>query len=854
MDKIIFFYLASALCLLAQVPKTVQVHQDNTLLQPTSSEFYSANPPPIVSGTITLTGSVTGSGTSSIATTIINVPWSTLSGSLTAGGDLQGSYPNPSVNKVQGVLPAAGVANALGNLPNASGGFLTFSGGAYQIPLTFGPNLLLTGTNVDLAGTTGTGSIVRSGSPTFTGTPVSSNMQFTAGGTTFFVGAGGSNFQISQIGSPFTVPFSIASGAPANSFVLGSTGTLTLGGTVTAPAFVGNLTGTGSIASTVEQDAYAQNLNNQTFIFEGDSITFGLGISSPTTNCYGALFSQSPWALNHGAYLNVAVSGSACGAGTNGGQTVTTTGTFSSGATAINLTTSPTPPAGIMSVTGSFVPLGTLGTLSGTTVTLSQAITGTIPGGSILTFGGNNITDRYYNQVYPNRPTANGGTGGARVYLFVMIGTNPDVSPPTITGKTTEITAITTYNTRALADGFTLVQATILPRWAGNAGALAFSPYQNGVNQAIRSQTIPMSFFWDAALALRDNTNQTYFQSDNLHPNAAGHVVLSNALLRAVYDRGSPPNTEASKFTNAIIGQDGGFSGGIAAGTGLTTASGIGFNIITPDGGSTYTPITASNGATLIEPANGGLTISGSNSSSIALTSTYGTFKNMLQITPDGNFAIASGGNSLSGFGGSSPGNFSFLSNTSGRIVLNAGTDYGAMLNVNGDVTTKVAGFAVNNVGTDNTNLLFNAYGSGGPNHYGVTSAAYGILVNGGKYSFRYFASGTAGTSLPAPTTLFTIDGPSGGNVTVGGTLAVTGSITQGGNAVTTATVHTLTGTLSSGTATVTVPSGVNPWVQDNASSLTNVGALQVTVSGTVATVTSNQPLDASPFHLFYWQ
>lgn len=40
----------------------------------------------------------------------------------TAGGDLQGTYPNPSVNKVQGVLVAAGVANALGNPVNSAGG------------------------------------------------------------------------------------------------------------------------------------------------------------------------------------------------------------------------------------------------------------------------------------------------------------------------------------------------------------------------------------------------------------------------------------------------------------------------------------------------------------------------------------------------------------------------------------------------------------------------------------------------------------------------------------------------------------------------------------------------------------
>lgn len=59
------------------------------------------------------------------------------------------------------------------------------------------------------------------------------------------------------------------------------------------------------------------------------------------------------------------------------------------------------------------------------------------------------------------------------------------------------------------------------------------------------------------------------------------------------------------------------------------------------------------------------------------------------------------------------------------------------------------------------------------------------------------------------------------------------------------------TGTLIGGASTKTVPSGCHPWVQDTASSLTNVGSLVVTVSGTTATVTSTNPLDTSPYSLY---
>lgn len=237
MNKFLFFYLASAMGLLAQSAAVQQNPTTHVLLSPTASQFYSANPPSISESlTINLTGSSTATGTVTLPGTLtLNL---TQGASSVGISNLTASGTPSSSTYLRGDNTWATVTSNPGTVTSVSAtvpSYLSISGS----PITSSGTLAITGTS------TGTGTIVvLSASPTFTGTPIAQNMQFTVGGTTFFTGVGGSNFQISQIGSPFTVPFSIASGAPANSFVLGSTGTLTLGGTVAAPAFVGNLTGT----------------------------------------------------------------------------------------------------------------------------------------------------------------------------------------------------------------------------------------------------------------------------------------------------------------------------------------------------------------------------------------------------------------------------------------------------------------------------------------------------------------------------------------------------------------------------------------------------------------------------------
>jgi lysophospholipase L1-like esterase len=288
-------------------------------------------------------------------------------------------------------------------------------------------------------------------------------------------------------------------------------------------------------------DPRAMNLNGCAFVFEGDSITYGYNLSSPTTQCFGCLASQMPFFYNHGTYYNDAVSGATTAAGTSGGQTVT--GSWTGLTMTITLTTSPTAPSGPMSVSGTNIPAGTTGTLSGTTLTLSQATTGS--GTSVtITLGGNNLTDRYASQVRPHRPAANGGNGGPRAYLFLLIGTN-DINNLGDTGAQV-ISALNTYIAQAQSDGFTVILSPVTPRTSFTAGSTA-ERYREQVNAAIRlgasmatgtSTVVASNGVLDYASTL-SNAGNTVLYGDGLHPTALGHQLIANYINAAMTAGGS---------------------------------------------------------------------------------------------------------------------------------------------------------------------------------------------------------------------------------------------------------------------------------------------------------------------------
>lgn len=215
-------------------------------------------------------------------------------------------------------------------------------------------------------------------------------------------------------------------------------------------------------------DARTANLNGQSFVFEGDSITYGFNLSSPTTQCFGYLASLMPFFAGHGTYFNDAVNGSTIAPGTN---------------------------------------------------------------------GGNNISDRYVANVKPYRPAANGGSGGPRAYLFLLIGTN-DIANLGY-NATSVIAALNTYIAQAQSDGFTVILGTLTPR-TGSGWTFTNEGNLELVNQAIRagvngasgsSVWIPSSGVLDYNQVLSCTGaagNDITYYSDGLHPNAMGHQILAN--------------------------------------------------------------------------------------------------------------------------------------------------------------------------------------------------------------------------------------------------------------------------------------------------------------------------------------
>lgn len=176
---------------------------------------------------------------------------------------------------------------------------------------------------------------------------------------------------------------------------------------------------------------------------------------------------------------------------------------------------------------------------------------------------------------------------------------------------------------------------------------------------------------------------------------------------------------------------------------------------------------------------------------------------------------------------------------TTPAVLFTTGT---TIADINGTTTVAVATDGDASNCSVSGNLLSGLFdGTGNPNVNIITTESVsisGISLNG------FYGSGGA-VNCPGS------DGSTSGIAAFQGD----GSLAQatGSQMASALGLTTLSGSLTAGSSTQTVPAGIHPWVQNtNTSALTNVGEMTVSVSGTTATIKSSNVLDTSTYTLFY--
>lgn len=146
------------------------------------------------------------------------------------------------------------------------------------------------------------------------------------------------------------------------------------------------------------------------------------------------------------------------------------------------------------------------------------------------------VQARYTASVHPLAPAA-----GATSYLFFYAGSNDMAS---VNVAATE-TALTTYWAGAKADNFTLVAFTIPRRGDANGKVIGADTTRATVNSWIRAQLSAKLYdiLIDVDRLLPTPFDSLIYQSDAIHPNAAGHYLLARAINSILLTDGQPTAT-----------------------------------------------------------------------------------------------------------------------------------------------------------------------------------------------------------------------------------------------------------------------------------------------------------------------
>lgn len=159
------------------------------------------------------------------------------------------------------------------------------------------------------------------------------------------------------------------------------------------------------------------------------------------------------------------------------------------------------------------------------------------------------ISTAYAAEVHPSSPAVTGKPG----YFFLMCGTNNIVADSVAAAYT----AIQGIWSQAKTDGFKVIAMTI--PYASSTSAT--NGKVDAYNGAIRGGGFPSSQFYDYLVDvnnfLPDPFDPLYFQSDHLHPTAAGNTILARRANDALTYLGSTAIGEtASRYVTLGSGSN----------------------------------------------------------------------------------------------------------------------------------------------------------------------------------------------------------------------------------------------------------------------------------------------------------
>ncbi|CAN5544607.1 hypothetical protein BH09VER1_BH09VER1_24530 [soil metagenome] len=317
---------------------------------------------------------------------------------------------------------------------------------------------------------------------------------------------------------------------------------------------------------------------NNTFLFEGDSITAGgaLTAGQDIATVTGLL----PDFTGRGTVRNVGIGGTGFLSSYSAG---TVTGTLTSSGTTVSAVSTSSVKFGYL-LSGSGIPVNTyvMSVPTGTTFTISSAAT--ISGTSLITMTGTTIQARYQALVYPHRPAANGGDGGTMSIIFLEAGANDIQLASSATSYSGTRNA---YIAQAVADGFKVVDQTIMPHDGYRA---ALEVIRKSANDLIMTGTVASAIV-DLASLFPDKTNTTFFNADGIHLTYAANRNWASKIQDVLRGRADFPEPRIPAAQDVPYYQRTAVSGTNYACTALSDEVAISFTSLSGTGNRVELPV-----------------------------------------------------------------------------------------------------------------------------------------------------------------------------------------------------------------------------------------------------------------------